>query len=89
MACWNCFKLVDKSEEMWARKVVKEAVEDYAVTMFVDSNNSTCQRLKELLIGELRMEVYVVEIDKMNYKPIEKELERLTGCRIVSECISS
>ena len=84
MAFCNCFKAVDKSEVVWARQVVKEAVEGHTVTMFVDSNNSTCQRLKELLVGEIEVDVYVVEIDKMNYKPIEKELERLTGCRIVS-----
>ena len=66
--------------------MVKEAVENYTVVMFVDSNNSTCERLKQLLIGEIGVpNVYVVEIDKMNYKPIEKELERLTGCRIVSQ----
>ena len=84
--CLNFFKLACQSEEEWARQVVKEAVENYTVIMFVDSNNSTCERLKQLLIGEIGVpNVYVVEIDKMNYKPIEKELERLTGCRIVSQ----
>ena len=70
---------------MWTSRMVKEAVEKYSVTMFVDSNNSTCDRLRELLNREIGVDVYVVEIDKMNYHLIERELERLTGCRIVSE----
>lgn len=84
--CFNFFKVVCQSEAERASQAVKEAVENYTVIMFVDSNNSTCERLKHLLVGEIGVpNVYVVEIDKMNYKPIEKELERLTGCRIVSQ----
>ena len=84
MACCSWFKPVHKPGVIWARQVVKEAVEGYTVTMFVDSNNSTCQRLKDLFVGEIGVDLYVVEIDKMDYKLIEKELERITGCRIVS-----
>lgn len=79
MAYCNCFKAApEESPADWAKRVVKEAVEGYKVTMFVDSNNSTCGLLQELFVKEIGVYVYVVEIDKMDYWALEKELERLT-----------
>lgn len=86
MACCYCCKPADDSVSdwgTWARKVVEDAVNGYKVTAFVDSNNSTCGLLMELLVSKIGVDVYVVEIDKMEYKPIEWELEQRTGCRIV------
>jgi len=74
----------DTCDTGWAKQVVKDAITEHKVVIFVDSNNSTCDRLKKVFKEEIKVKIHVIEIDKMDYKPIERELERLTGCRIVS-----
>lgn len=79
-----CCLSANPNDDTWAKQVVKDAITEYKVVFFVDSNNSTCDRLRKVFEQDIKVEIYVIEIDKMDYKPIERELERLTGCRIVS-----
>lgn len=72
------------NEETWAKQLVRDVILEYRVVLFVDSNNSTCDKLRKIFEEDIKVEIHVVEIDKMDYKPIERELERVTGCRIVS-----
>ena len=81
MAC--CISVTEDTRT-WAKELVRDVTAQYKVVLFVDSNNSTCDRLIKIFEEDIKVEIHVVEIDKMDYKPIERELERVTGCRIVS-----
>lgn len=86
MACFKRPETKGSNDNIigWARELVKGVITEHKVVLFVDSNNSTCDRLRKIFEEDIQVEIHVVEIDKMDYRPIEKELERLTGCRIVS-----
>ena len=74
----------NEESETWAKQLVRDVILEHKVVLFVDSNNSTCDKLRKIFEEDIKVEIHVVEIDKMDYKPIERELERVTGCRIVS-----
>ena len=84
MACCRSVAEHEETDDAEAKQLVKNSIAEYKVVLFVDSNNSTCDKLRKIFEEEIKVDVHVVEIDKMDYKPIEKELERITGCRIVS-----
>ena len=87
MAC--CMSVTAKyDDETWAKQLVRDVILEHKVVLFVDSNNSTCGKLRKIFEEDIKVEIHVVEIDKMDYKPIERELERVTGCRIVSRYIA-
>ena len=82
MAC--CLSVTKYDDDSWAKQLVRDVTTQFKVVLFVDSNNSTCDKLRKIFEEDIKVEIHVVEIDKMDYKPIERELERVTGCRIVS-----
>ena len=82
MAC--CLSVTKYDDDFWAKQLVRDVTTQFKVVLFVDSNNSTCDKLRKIFEEDIKVEIHVVEIDKMDYKPIERELERVTGCRIVS-----
>ena len=86
MAC--CMSVTKYNEDTWAKQLVRDVIMEYKVVLFVDSNNSTCDKLRKIFEEDIKVEIHVVEIDKMDYKPIERELERVTGCRIVSDDVA-
>ena len=90
MAIACCMSVTNKNYngDAWAKQLVKDVTTDYKVVLFVDSNNSTCDRLKKIFEEDIKVDIHTVEIDKMDYKPIERELERVTGCRIVKCCLN-
>ena len=85
MAC--CLSAAKFNEDTWAKQLVRDAITEFNIVLFVDSNNSTCDKLKKVFEEDIKVEIHVVEIDKMDYRPIERELERVTGCRIVSTSV--
>ena len=87
MAC--CLSVTKYDDDSWAKQLVRDVTTQFKVVLFVDSNNSTCDKLRKIFEEDIKVEIHVVEIDKMDYKPIERELERVTGCRIVSSYLAS